>query len=93
MNESMFVVEEVFLKFYCCMRNARSKCQISHCFCAASYSSAREKVAHGDLDMRLAFEEHWKGQIQDPRNIEHFFQVWIMEGNSGSGVVYMGPGP
>ena len=39
------------------------------------------------------FEEHWKRQIQDPRNIEHFFQVWIMEGNSGSGVVYMGPGP
>ena len=22
------------------------------------------------------FEEHLKRQIQDPRNIEHFFQVW-----------------
>ena len=23
------------------------------------------------------FEEHWKRQIQDPRNIEHFFQVCL----------------
>ena len=46
---------------------------------AQPLTQARERrlrTAHGDLDMRVAFEEHWKRQIQDPRNIEHFFQVW-----------------
>ena len=45
-------------------------------------TQARERklrTAHGGLDARLescerklrTFEEHWKRQIQDPRNIEH----------------------
>lgn len=34
----------------------------------------QEKISHCIVSAR--FEEHLKSQTPDPRDIEHFFQVW-----------------